>query len=87
MAFDAYTLLSNMLDGKETQTSYAGHLFGGLAGILVGRNIIVNRKTESWEVPFKYATFIFFWIIFLALILCHIVGTLLYTPHFPSSDK
>jgi hypothetical protein len=43
--------------GQSNSTSYAGHAFGALAGLLIGVFILVNRKVEDWEVIFKWIAF------------------------------
>jgi hypothetical protein len=43
--------------GETSSTSYAGHAFGALAGLLIGVFVLVNRKVEDWEVIFKWIAF------------------------------
>ena len=43
--------------GQSSSTSYAGHGFGALAGLLIGVFVLVNRKVEDWEVIFKWLAF------------------------------
>ena len=43
--------------GETNSTSYAGHAFGALAGLLIGVFVLVNRRVEDWEVIFKWIAF------------------------------
>ena len=36
-------------DGGDESVGYAAHLGGGLAGILIGMNVLRNFKTKKWE--------------------------------------
>ncbi len=34
-------------------TSYSGHAFGALSGLLIGVFVLENRKVEDWETVFR----------------------------------
>lgn len=54
------------------QTSYSGHAFGALAGLVTGIFILENRKVEEWERRTEILAFIAFAAVLCALILVHI---------------
>ena len=51
------SLFQTYVLGQSSSTSYAGHGFGALAGLLIGVFVLVNRKVEDWEVIFKWLAF------------------------------
>ncbi len=66
---------------ENSATSYAGHAFGGLAGLLVGTIILENRKVDDWETIYKWIMFGLYWALMLAFVLWEIIGS--YTGYFP----
>ena len=50
LPYKCYSLFQVINDGQST-TSYAGHAFGGLAGVLVGTILLENRKVNSMSHP------------------------------------
>ena len=60
---------------EASTTSYAGHAFGGLAGVLIGVFILQNRKVEDWELIIQWIVFAIFGLLLAVFILWHIVGT------------
>merc|ERR1711976_176581 len=75
-AFDiGYALYITYVLGYESSTSYAGHAFGALAGLLIGVFVLKNRKVEDWEVIFQWIAFAVFGVLILGFIVWHIVGS------------
>ena len=50
--------LQHVYKSQNTNTSYAGHGFGALAGLLIGVFILKNRKVDDW-VNIFYMFFLF----------------------------
>lgn len=73
---DVGTIVYNEVYLKtESSTSYAGHAFGALAGLLIGILVLENRKVEDWELIFKWIGLGVFGLLLCAAILWHIIGT------------
>lgn len=60
---------------EAATTSYAGHAFGALAGLLIGVFLLENRKVEDWERIFEWIFLILYAVLLLVLVAWHIVGT------------
>ena len=60
-------------DATQT-TSYAGHAFGALTGLLIGVFVLKNRKVEDWEVIFQWIAFGIFGLLLCVGLLWHLVG-------------
>ncbi len=56
------------------KTSYAAHISGALAGLLVGIIVLKNRRVETWERVLKALCLCAFGFMVAAAILCHAVG-------------
>jgi polyferredoxin len=69
---------------EDSSTSYAGHAFGGLAGLLVGAILLENRKVDDWEKIFKWVAVGLYWALILAFILWHVIGT--FEGYFPEQE-
>eukprot|EP00095_Tigriopus_kingsejongensis_P010040 snap_masked-scaffold231_size243715-processed-gene-1.20 protein:Tk10040 transcript:snap_masked-scaffold231_size243715-processed-gene-1.20-mRNA-1 annotation:"rhomboid-related protein 3" len=71
-----------VFQGETSSTSYAGHVFGSLAGLMIGIFVLENRKVEDWERWFEAGALVIFGLILCALALWHIV----YPSYFPAQD-
>ena len=67
MAMTIYRYTSEV----KQYVSIAGHVFGGLAGVMVGIFVLHNRKVEDWERIFKIVMLSIFGIALLGCILAH----------------
>ncbi len=59
----------------DSTTSYAGHAFGALAGLLIGVFVLKNRKVEDWELIFQWIALSVFGLILCVFVIWHIAGT------------
>lgn len=54
IAWDVWLSVSDeLLEGKKSDTSHAGHFGGALAGLLVGINVLKNFEQRAWEVKLQ----------------------------------
>jgi len=82
--FDIIYALYNHYSGTKTNTGYAGHLFGAVAGLLLGIVLLENRKVERWETRLRAASISVYLGLLLITLLWHLVGT--DTGYFPSAS-
>ncbi|XP_059085995.1 protein rhomboid-like [Tigriopus californicus] len=68
--------------GRPGNTSYTGHAYGALTGLITGIFILENRKVEDWERWIEWSALILFALGLCALILVHIVNP----GFFPEQD-
>ena len=59
----------------HSTTSYAGHAFGALTGLLVGVFVLQNRKVEDWELIFQWIVLGLFGVLICICVFWHIIGT------------
>lgn len=54
IGWDVWLVVSEeIIEGKESGTSHAGHFGGALAGLLVGINVLKNFEQRLWEVKLQ----------------------------------
>jgi len=82
--FDIIYALYNHYSGTKTNTGYAGHLFGAVAGLLLGIVLLENRKVERWETRLRAASIGVYLGLLLITLLWHLVGT--DTGYFPTAS-
>lgn len=80
---DVGTILYNVINDGQSTTSYAGHAFGGLAGVLVGTILLENRKVDDWERYYKWIAFGVYWAAMFTFVLWHIIGSFVEPIYFP----
>ena len=59
---------------KKAQLRYAGHLFGAVAGLLLGIVLLENRKVERWETRLRAASIGVYLGLLLITLLWHLVS-------------
>ena len=84
--FDVGITLYNVITEKQSGTSIASHVFGGLAGVLVGTILLENRKVDDWERIYKWISLGIYWVAMFVFILWHIIGSFVEPPHFPVQE-
>lgn len=54
IGFDVWLVISEeVIGGKKSDTSHAGHFGGALAGLLIGVNVLKNFEQRLWEVKLQ----------------------------------
>ena len=69
-----------LVSTEPSKTSYSGHFFGGIAGVMIGIFILKNRKVEDWEVKFQWISFGVFSLLLIVFIVWHLAGGGSYFP-------
>ncbi|CAL8073184.1 unnamed protein product [Orchesella dallaii] len=72
IGFDIWLVISQeIIAGKKSDTSHAGHFGGALAGLLIGINVLKNFEQRPWEIKLQKVC----WILAIAfVILCAIAN-------------
>lgn len=66
------TSLYNYLNEYTNDVSFLAHLFGAIAGLLIGIGVLRNLRVQSWEKKLWWICITLYMIMILSFVLVHI---------------
>jgi hypothetical protein len=80
LLFVSIDIIASFVNPDET-TSYSGHFFGGVAGLMFGLAFLENKRIEQWETYIQKIALAIFGLLLAICAIWHVAGS--YTCFFP----